>query len=458
MNQGAPRGRGSTRSTNGHRTIALALIAALLAPTLVVTSAAEAGGRKFRDRHLRPAYAKPVLQARRSHVRAPLPIPVRMVPVSQSPLAVGDCNDNGISDAIEVPHDVAGTGGPVGPFGVNVTPMIVLEDPPAAAGPVMITVHAQGDIGMPDENITVLLNGVAVGTVFTGISNDCLDVMSTEQISVSPAQFNAARDAGPDIEVSLVSSSAVSASQCANASLMVDVLYLAAGITPDCNGNGAPDSCDFTQEWSMTSPTFEPIGNLNPAIWTLADLPPVLGPVTLDFTISGDYNAASEYVNVFINGMPIGKIFDFQAAYCEFSVDSITIPAEMLANAMSTGEVVIAMVSTQNVNPIVCEDYPSIIIATMTYEAPGESVDVDGDGVPDECDRVNCPADCSPMQPDGTVGDGTVGISDLFTVLDAVTVPNLNADISPINADGTFGNGEINMDDVIEVINAFGDC
>ncbi|MCA9296473.1 MAG: hypothetical protein KC983_08145, partial [Phycisphaerales bacterium] len=293
MNQGAPRRSNRKHSTTGLRTTSLALLAAVLAPTLIITSTVDAGRRHTRQRQVRPAPLHRAMPPARSQLRAPLPISVTMTPASQSPFATGDCNDNGIPDATEIPHDVMGTGGPVGPFGVNITPMIVLNDPPAAAGPVRITVYAQGDIGMPDENITVMLNGVAVGTVFTGITLDCLDVMSTEELYVSPAQFNAVRDAGPDVEVSLVSSASVSASQCANASVMVDVLYLAAGTTPDCNGNGVPDSCDFTQEWSITSPTFEPIGNLNPAIWTLTDLPPVLGPVTLDFTISGDYNAAS---------------------------------------------------------------------------------------------------------------------------------------------------------------------
>ena len=36
--------------------------------------------------------------------------------------------------------------------------------------------------------------------------------------------------------------------------------------------------------------------------------------------------------------MPIGKVFDYQAAYCDFSVDSITIPAATLANAMDVGD------------------------------------------------------------------------------------------------------------------------
>ncbi|MCA9295911.1 MAG: hypothetical protein KC983_05325 [Phycisphaerales bacterium] len=71
---------------------------------------------------------------------------------------------------------------------------------------------------------------------------------------------------------------------------------------------------------------------------------------------------------------------------------------------------------------------------------------------------VSCPADCSPMRPDGSTGDGAVNIDDLVAVLNAYGGPSEQCDITPLNPDGSVGNGSVNLDDLIAVLISFGDC
>ncbi|MCA9296667.1 MAG: VCBS repeat-containing protein, partial [Phycisphaerales bacterium] len=51
-----------------------------------------------------------------------------------------------------------------------------------------------------------------------------------------------------------------------------------------------------------------------------------------------------------------------------------------------------------------------------------------------------CPADCSPDNGDGTVGNGSVNIDDLLAVINAFGDPGGPCDNAPDNGDGTFGN------------------
>jgi len=84
----------------------------------------------------------------------------------------------------------------------------------------------------------------------------------------------------------------------------------------------------------------------------------------------------------------------------------------------------------------------------------GTQVDMNWDGVPDDCLVVlPCPWDCSPAG-----GNGVINIDDLFAVINALGQPGGPCDVAPDNGDGTFGNGLINVDDLFAVLNRFGAC
>ncbi|MCA9295811.1 MAG: hypothetical protein KC983_04825 [Phycisphaerales bacterium] len=68
----------------------------------------------------------------------------------------------------------------------------------------------------------------------------------------------------------------------------------------------------------------------------------------------------------------------------------------------------------------------------------------------------SCRADCTPVLPDGSVGNGMVNIDDLLAVVNSFGALEGPCDLQPANCDGTFGNGDINIDDLLFVINNFG--
>jgi hypothetical protein len=80
--------------------------------------------------------------------------------------------------------------------------------------------------------------------------------------------------------------------------------------------------------------------------------------------------------------------------------------------------------------------------------AAGTGVDIDGNGIPDECDPLPCVADIA----GGKAGspDGIVNLSDLLLVINQWGQPSGTADI---NADGI-----VNAADLLQVLNAWGVC
>jgi len=91
---------------------------------------------------------------------------------------------------------------------------------------------------------------------------------------------------------------------------------------------------------------------------------------------------------------------------------------------------------------------------------PNSDIEVDFDDVRLTADPASapCPWDCTPVNGDGTVGNGFVNIDDLLATINAFGVEGGSCDSTPDNGDGTFGNGLVNIDDLLGVINAFGTC
>jgi len=75
---------------------------------------------------------------------------------------------------------------------------------------------------------------------------------------------------------------------------------------------------------------------------------------------------------------------------------------------------------------------------------------------------TSCLGDCSPMNPDGSVGNGLVNIDDVLVSLNGFgSCPAEPApcpcDIAPIQ-NGDVGNGIVNIDDLLALLNNFGVC
>jgi len=85
--------------------------------------------------------------------------------------------------------------------------------------------------------------------------------------------------------------------------------------------------------------------------------------------------------------------------------------------------------------------------------ASGSSQDLNNNGIPDECD---CLADNTPVNADGSTGNGVVNIDDLVLVLSTFGQTPQPGD-PPLQGDVNF-DGFINLDDLLIILSNFGLC
>ncbi len=193
-------------------------------------------------------------------------------------------------------------------------------------------------------------------------------------------------------------------SQDCNANGIPDECDLASGASDDCNGNGIPDDCDVVTTFAASSGQLSPIGENTPQSFTIESPPPVLSDVRLSFTVFSDLNAPNENVLVDVNGTPVGVIFQFGAHTCPDDPDvaELFVPKEVFD---LLDVFIITMVGSSNVNDDACggESYIEVSIEYLTWS----SSDMDGNGIPDECEII--PGDID--------GDGLVGVKDLLLLL-----------------------------------------
>jgi hypothetical protein len=134
------------------------------------------------------------------------------------------------------------------PIGTGFPQAWVWPAPPAAVGDtVTFTFIAVADLWSPNEWIAVDLNGVPIGTAFTGGGNaDCPIHPDPDQLTVTGETFNTILDdSGPDLVVNMVASIVVNPFECdGTSSIAVAVEYVGVDPDVDADGNGIPDECE----------------------------------------------------------------------------------------------------------------------------------------------------------------------------------------------------------------------
>ncbi len=185
----------------------------------------------------------------------------------------------------------------------------------------------------------------------------------------------------------------------------------------DCNNNGVPDECDLVlaMEFVHQSGEFSPFQSGVDARELIPAPPIAIGDVTLTVDVKADLNTGSEFVDVFLNGMPVGRLFEFGGVECPvaFDMGSLVIP-EASFNALLPGDVTVDLVPSTDVG--FCD---GVVKLSLSYDTPA-SIDCNGSGVPDECetdgDGDGVIDDCDPCpldNPDDTDADGLCDADDL---------------------------------------------
>ncbi|MGB2985284.1 MAG: hypothetical protein WBE26_05320, partial [Phycisphaerae bacterium] len=387
-----------------------------------------------------------------------------------------DCQPNSIPDECEAYPGFADASGPLSPIDRDNPQSHTIISPPDAIADVALWFEASADLGSTSEFIDVDINGIPVGRIFESRANYCPAEPDTAILVIPAVTFNVAVGGG-DAVINMVPSSSVYA--CASSFITVTVLGkdcngnsihddcdIADGTSLDCQPNGTPDECETLPFFTDGSGPLSPIDEDNPQSHTITSPPVATADVTFSFTASADLSSTLEFIDVDINGIPVGRIFESGASDCPAEPDTATlfVLAAVYNTAIGGGDAVINMVPGTYVDADTCPS--SFITVTVEYEAgrdcngnsvpddcdiaDGTSLDCQRNGIPDDCDIANGTSQDSPPNgipdecevaicvddhaPPG--GDGTCWSSPFKYLQDALAVATVGAEVRV--AEGTY--------------------
>jgi hypothetical protein len=154
-----------------------------------------------------------------------------------------DCQPNGIPDECDVNPAMHSESPVYSPLAYGSNHTYVMAGPPAALGNVTLTFSATGDIDLANENVSVELNGLALGQIYTveGMTTQCSGTPVADEIVVPLATWNA-QVGGGNAEIAMIPGIKVN-DICTTSYISVTVDYLGDAAL-DCNANGVPDECE----------------------------------------------------------------------------------------------------------------------------------------------------------------------------------------------------------------------
>ncbi|MCH8148849.1 MAG: choice-of-anchor B family protein, partial [Planctomycetes bacterium] len=160
---------------------------------------------------------------------------------------VEDCNGNGVVDECDISDDFAASSGELSPIGITDPQSFTIESPPFAAFEVVLSFIAFANLrGGELESIVVDLNGVELGSIYTGELERCPAEPDEDQLIIPAPLFNEIV-AGGDAVINMWPTIWVDSvlSGCDPTYIIVDVSYTPVGATLDCNLTSRPDECEF---------------------------------------------------------------------------------------------------------------------------------------------------------------------------------------------------------------------
>jgi len=161
---------------------------------------------------------------------------------------------------------------------------------------------------------------------------------------------------------------------------------------PDCNGNGALDQAELYV--AVYSGPLGDIGQGSPREFSFA-APLAVSDVVLSFVASADLQSIAEFIDVDVNGTPVGRVFESGALDCPTAFAAsppdraeLVVPAATFNAALVGGQAEINLVATSEVTATLC-DGRSFVAVFVEYAT--DAADCNVNLVPDDCEP-----DCQP--------------------------------------------------------------
>jgi len=228
------------------------------------------------------------------------------------------------------------------PFNGLAPAQVVVSGAPPAIGTVQFAFNLNADLNATVEYFDVRLNGVLVGTVQqTGY--ECLP--SAGSLSISSTAFNSARGSSSSITVQLLPSA--------------DVNYCTGSV-----GFTLTYPTSGTTEFSHTSANLAPFMYGANAAYTVPSAPAASSPVSLEFSLNGDFDWSGETFEVRLNGFAVATVVP-ATPQCVSGTCTTSIPAATF-NAARGASSSIAVTLVPNLEVGACT---GSVQTTMRYSA-----------------------------------------------------------------------------------------
>ncbi len=320
-----------------------------------------------------------------------------------------DCNRNGIPDACDLEASFTLSSPVYEPldqgFVAEFTPPGTL---PLAASPVTLTAFALADFNLENEFITIEMNGVRLGDLFVTDAEQCPETPDSAELEIPAAVYNTLLLPLSLGTFTLRASEAVDTSCTHDSFLTFQLTYRLAG--SDCNANEIPDECELdvaadcneddvldvcqlSSDIVLETPWLGPLFSQLPQSFTFPQGPVANSDVTLFFRAFGDLGAPNEHIEVELNGVSIGTVFEEAGTNCPLlsaDGDVLTLAAEEFNTVVEGTVPVLTMTPSAPVDPHECSG--SRIAVVMSYVS--SVLDCDENGRLDSCELADGGADC----------------------------------------------------------------
>ncbi|GAB4315628.1 MAG: hypothetical protein Kow0059_07790 [Candidatus Sumerlaeia bacterium] len=154
---------------------------------------------------------------------------------------------------------------------------------------------------------------------------------------------------------------------------------------PDCNNNGTPDACELHSTFSAESDQLSPLKADEITTFSLNNPPPAFGGVKLTIKASGDLDYYNEYVDVTLNNILIGQVFNNNYGNCPILRQSIWQSAQDWNSTAAGGSALFSMIPSPQVDSTQCPPPPTSNFIQIQIEYTIQS-DYNCNGVLDECE------------------------------------------------------------------------
>ncbi len=180
---------------------------------------------------------------------------------------------------------------------------------------------------------------------------------------------------------------------------------------PDCDGNGTADVRQY--RFNTASAELGNIGSGSPQQFVVTSPPQAGGDVLLTIHAMGDFSSTAEFIDVSLNGAPLGSVLQSSAADCGFTPERATllVPQATYNAALGGGNATFDFVATSDVNAgIGSNNCSGTTYVSLYIDYPRTVADCNSDGIPDACDG-GPPAIVTQPQPQAACEGGSATFS-----------------------------------------------